>query len=77
MAENRTLSSNRNTQKELQRRKNKTGFAERLMKAKRNDAAAWEWAKKQLKKSEAYKDASPEEQTAMEKARKEEVMQSR
>ena len=71
------LSDNPHTRKERQRRANKTGFEETLMKAKRADSGAWDWHKKQMKKSEKWKNASPEEQTAMEKARKVEVMQDR
>ena len=56
------LSTNPKTVRELQRRQNKTGFAAEIMKAKRNDDAAILYAKKQLKLTPAWINATPEDQ---------------
>ena len=66
-----------NTVRELQRRYNKTGFAAKLEAAKRADNAAFDYAKKKLRATNTWKNASPDEQTSMLAAKKEEVKAKR
>ncbi len=71
------LSTNPHTQRERERRAKKSGLDKRIDNAKRADSAAWDYAKKKLKATAKYINASEQEQEDLLKSKKEELMQQR